>query len=259
VRRAVALASFLAASSCAPALRPPPGLETTPSATDAASSLAAAGAAWSRRPDAGAVRDAERLYLQAARADTADVTPLIGAARARAWLAERESDPKRREELAVSCVHAAQWCSERQPGLPACDYWLAIALGLQAREVPTTAEDGIKKMVAALERAIAKDASYDHAGPERVMAIVLARAPGWPLGPGDRESALVHARKAVALDGGHPPNVLALAEALAALDDEAAAREAFLRARGIAASRTDDPDAADWIAQAERGLAAMGR
>jgi hypothetical protein len=263
VRGALASVLILTAVACAPALKEPPpigSLTKRPSSggagSDAASVLRDAETAWAHRPDLGAVRDAEALALEAAQDESSGIAPLIAAARAKAWLADKETDPKARQEAAVSCVQTAQWCEKRQPESAACDYWLAIGLGVQAREVRATAEDGIKKMVPALERAIAKDAAYDHAGPERILAIVLVRAPGWPAGPGDPEAAIDHAKRAVALEGDYPPNVLALAEALGAMEDRAGARDAYPRAKTLAEGRraAGDPDAADWIAQAEQGL-----
>ena len=131
----------------------------------------------------------------------------------------------------MSAVQTSQWCQRRQPELAACDYWLALAVGLQAREVRITADDGLKKMVAGLQRAIDKDPEYDEAGPHRVMALVLLRAPSWPVGPGDAEAGLEQAKKAVALRPGFPPNLFALGEAHAALKDRAAAREAYIEGK----------------------------
>ena len=258
------LLGAVAATACAPALREPPSVAVLaakpapPLAAGESSLLDAADARWARRPDTAAVREAEALFLQAARADATDVLGLIGAVRAKAWLVEHGTNLATREADAVSAVHAAQWCARRQPDLPACDYWLGIAVGLQAREVRTTTEAGMKTMVEALERAVAKDPGYERGGPHRVLALVLLRAPGWPLGPGDADAGLTHARAAVGIDAGYAPNVLALAEALADLRQHAPAREAYARARdlAVAAREAGDPDAAEWVAEAERGLGA---
>jgi hypothetical protein len=64
---------------------------------------------------------------------------LIAPARAKAWLIEHESSAALRQTLATSMVQTAQLCKARAPELPDCDYWLGIALGLQARERPSTA------------------------------------------------------------------------------------------------------------------------
>ena len=83
------------------------------------------------------------------------------------------------------------------PASAECDYALALALGVQARERPSTATQGLKAMVELLQKANGLDARLDHGGPARVLALVLVRAPGWPLGPGDPETGLKAARQAV--------------------------------------------------------------
>ena len=122
-----------------------------------------------------------------------------------------------------------------------------------------TADNGLKTMVPALRRAIAKDPEYDEAGPDRVMALVLIRAPGWPVGPGDPEAALEHAEKAVALRPEYPPNVLALAEALAANKDREQARATYIKGKQLAAVAREagDPDAPIWIVEADQALAGL--
>jgi len=226
---------------------------------DSSSLLHEADLRWAKRPDVAAVSEAESLYLRAAELDDKDVLGLIGATRTKAWLIEHERDAKLRVEFAVSAVQTAQWCHRRDPQLAACDYWLAVAVGLQAREVRVTADNGLKTMVPALQRAIDADPGYDDAGPHRVMAIVLVRAPGWPVGPGDVEAGIVHARQAVKLRPDYPPNLFALAEALAANKDKEGAREAYMQGKALAAARRDamDPDAPFWIVEADEALAKL--
>ena len=263
-RAALVLVATLAAG-CSPALREPPSVASLASKPapvtlpDAASLLREADLRWAKRPDVDAVNESEALYLRAARVDESDVLGLIGATRTKAWLIEHQRDARLRAETAVSAVQTAQWCGRRHPELPACDYWLAVAVGLQAREVRVTADDGLKTMVPALQRVIEKDPEYDEAGPHRVMALVLVRAPGWPLGPGDVEAGLAHARRAVALRPEYPPNLFALAEALAANKDREQARATYIKGKALAAARRDamDPDAPFWIVQADEALASL--
>lgn len=265
MRRAALVLLAVAAAGCTPALREPPALSTLSvkpvgaETSDAPSLLREADLRWAKRPDVDAVREAEAMYLRAAEADEHDVVGLIGAVRAKAWVADHERDARARQATAVSAVQTAQWCKRRSPDLAACDYWLAVAVGLQARENRATADNGLKTMVPALQRAIDKDSAYDDAGPHRVMALVLLRAPGWPLGPGDAEAGLAAAERAVALRPEYPPNVIALAEALAANKDRAKAREAYTRAKTLAAARRDakDPDAPFWIIEADQALARL--
>jgi hypothetical protein len=120
-----------------------------------------------------------------------------------------------------------------------------------------TADDGLKTMIPALQRAIEKDPLYDEAGPHRVLALVYVRAPGWPVGPGDVEAGLNEAKQAVALRPDYPPNAFALAEALAANKDRERAREEYIRGKALAAALRDamDPDAPFWIVEADEALA----
>jgi hypothetical protein len=262
-----ALAIALAAMGCAPALRPPPdsAAQIPRSATAVAEpedddrpALERARAAWARRPDPAAVREAESAFLAEAERDHAEIEPLIGAAKAKAWLAEHEPDSAAREAIAVSLVQTAQLCGVRFPGSAACDYWLGIALGVQARERPSTAEKGLEEMIAALLRADAADPAIDEAGPARVLALVYLRAPGWPLGPGDPGAALAQARRALAARPDYPPNLLAAGEALEKSGaPQAESLAMFERAREGARRSlgAGNPDAADWLRDAERALA----
>jgi len=248
--------AMLVSAGCAAALKEPPPISALQhdaiGTTSANALLQEAAEEYQKRPDVAAVRRAEGLCLQAAQADEAGTDGLVCSIRAKAWLAEREKDTSARTDLAISAVQVGQWCLRREPGSPACKFWLGVALGLQARDRPVTAEDGLKRM-AQLLRDVVKDAPLlDEAGPERVLSLLLARAPGWPIGPGDAEEALVLARKAVELRPDYPPNQVALGEALLKNDDRAKALEALARAIDMAgrAPFASDPDAPSWIASA---------
>lgn len=243
------------AVACASALREPPPvagigqpLPASVTAPDVEHLLAEAEAAFTRRPDVAEVGHARELFLGAAQADEARVEGLLGAMRAIAWLVEQESDGERREDLATEAVQLGQWCERRAPDTPECAYRLALAVGQQARERPATAHDGLKVMIDLLERVAATAPDLDAAGPDRILALVRLRAPGWPAGPGDPEAALDSARRAVARAGAYPPNQMVLGEALGANGRSAEARAAYERALALAEARlaAGDPDAAGW-------------
>jgi hypothetical protein len=256
--RSAALALLLAAAGCASALKEPRSLDILAPGSGkegaAQELLESAQRSWAQRPDVEAVRRAAQLYWQAAGADHAAVEGLVGAIRAQVWLVEHEKDSARRTELAVSSVEAGQWCQRRVPHSATCDFWLAVALGIQAREKRLTADDALKRMVELLRRAAAADPALDEAGPNRVLALVLLRAPSWPLGPGDVEAALDSARRAAGLRPDYPPNQQALGEALRAngQDGAAAFTRALTEARRLAAS--GDPDAPEWAKESEAAL-----
>jgi hypothetical protein len=112
-------------------------------------------------------------------------------------------------------------------------------------------------MVRLLESAAARDPLLEEAGPNRVLALVLLRAPGWPTGPGDADRGLEQARRAVDLRPDFPPNQNCLGEALAATEDVEASLKAYRRAARLAAARADagDPDAREWLAESRAAIA----
>ena len=262
---AVCLASLFAACACTSALKEPPSVAAIGAdasrygvgPTDVDAVLARAEHEFAQRPDAAAVQQSLTLYLEAAGTEPAPVEAFLGAARATAWLVEHEEDGQRREELAVEGVQIGQHCVRLHPTVPECTYRLALAVGQQARERPSTAVDGLEVMVELLGEIIAFAPQLDFAGGDRVMALVLLRAPGWPTGPGDPESALVHAETAIGLFPAYPPNQLVFAEALDENGRPSQARQAYETAADLArmGEFAGDPEAAEWLAEAEIALA----
>jgi hypothetical protein len=189
-------------------------------------------------------------------ADSASVpsATLAASIAAAAQRSGHESDPRVRAELADAARHDAEACIQAAANDVGCLYGRAVALGLEAKEHPTRAPSLLDDMLASLERAEAVDPSYDNAGPARVQALVLIRAPGWPLGPGDPERGLAAAQRATDLRPAYPPNLLALAEAQAKQGAVADARASYARARDAAHKLSDNADQAEWLRAAERGL-----
>jgi hypothetical protein len=182
------------------------------------------------------------------------VGALAAAIDAHAKRSDHEPDSKIRGELAAEASRDAAACLALEPQAAACLYGQAIALGLEARVHATRAGELLDRMLEALTHAESVDPNYEDAGPARVRALVLVRAPGWPLGPGDAEAGLVAARRAVGLRPQYPPNLLALAEALTKSGDGKAARETYERARDAALAQPAAADRDDWLRQADQGL-----
>lgn len=239
---------------------PPVRIAVAPVVTrdEAASTLDAAEVAFSHRPDAAEVRRAVTLFQSAAAADGARVEGSLGTIRGIAWLIEH-GVKEERESLVATALDAGEQCQRRAPGTAQCDYWQAVARGLGAQERPTTGLGELKAIVELLRRAQAAQPQLDGGGPSRVLALLLLRAPGWPLGPGDPDAGLAEAKQALAADPAHPMNHLALAEALAAAGDAQGAKAAYQQARALGRQRAagGDPDGADWAAQAEAALKAL--
>jgi hypothetical protein len=190
----------------------------------------------------------------AAGAAVSSVAELAAAIELDARRSEHEPDARTLGELAAEALRDAQACLSLEPQAAACLYGRALALGLNARAHPARAGELLNDMLATLIRAESADADYDEAGPARVRALVLIRAPGWPLGPGDAEAGLAAARRAVALRPQYPPNLLALGEALAKTGDASGARQAYARARDAALALPAAGDRGEWVRAAEQAL-----
>jgi hypothetical protein len=182
------------------------------------------------------------------------VEQLAAAVAADARRSDIETDSTIRNQLAADALRDAQACLDRAPQEAACLYYQAIALGLKARAHPLQANEALKSMLEALGAAEAADPGYDQAGPARVKALVLIKAPAWPLGPGDAEAGLTSARRATALWPQYPPNVLALAEALAKSGDTHGAQEAYRHARELSQVLPPSRDRENWLREADQAL-----
>ena len=259
-RPAAALAACaVLLAACTSALRQPRSVQAMappPSGREVLELLREAEAAWARRAEPGQAAAAQDLYLEAAAAaDRSSAPAILGAMRAMTFRVEHEPAGEARARLAEEQVELGQRCQQVAPTEPACDYRLAIALGQQARERPATGVDALKRMHELLQKAIAAAPRMDEAGPHRVLALLLLRAPGWPLGPGDPQGALAEAREAARLHPEAATNQLALGEALEKNGDLRAARAAYERALERAeAAALDDPDAPGWGRDARAGL-----
>ncbi len=261
-RTAAALAAL--GLACAPALRsrapgaPPAAFPApAPQAGSADELLAEARQHLARRAEPGQAGQAEQLFLAAAQQAPDAVEGLYGAIQARIWRIDHDAGVDR-AALSSAAVEVGQACLERAPESAVCHYGLALALGVQARERRSTARDGLRKMVEHLRTAAQRDPALDQAGPDRVLALVLARAPAWPVGPGNPDGAVEAARRAVQLAPDYPPNPLALAEALLAAGHAGEARGAAERGLALARARAGDPEAQGWVKQGEALLARAG-
>ena len=191
----------------------------------------------------------------AAGATPGDASALATESRQATRQSQRETSADARGPLIEKALDAGQRCLQIAPTSAECEYALALALGVQARERPSTATQGLKVMVELLQKASIADPGLDHAGPARVLALVLLRTPGWPLGPGDAEAGLESARKAVGRFPDYAPNQLALSEGLLTNGDRAGSKTAAERGLRLAQASTGEPDASEWVRDAEALLA----
>ena len=188
------------------------------------------------------------------RAPQASIADLTATIREDAQKSDHESEGAVRGQLADDATRNAEACLTLEGGAAACLYGRAVAYGLEARAHPTHANEFLKDMLETLTKAEAADPNYDEAGPARVRALVLLKAPAWPLGPGDADEGLIAAQRAVSLRPDYPANLLALAEALAKTGDAAGARQTYSRARDAALSRPASTDRDAWVREADQAL-----
>ena len=218
-----------------------------------ADALARADQAWTARADPAQAAQSIPFYVEAAKARPSDPRGYAGAIRSEAFLLGREKDSARKTARAVHAVELGQQCELAAPEAPPCDYWLAAALGLQAREKIATAHDALPKMVELLQRAKKGDPDLDGGGPSRLLALIYLRAPAWPLGPGDPESGLTEITELVKRVPNDPRNQLALGEALKKRNQPEASATAYETALRLATG-SSDPDASGWAADAREAL-----
>ena len=81
-------------------------------------------------------------------------------------------------------------------------------------------KNGLETIVQRMKQLIDLKSTYVYGGPDRVLAIVLMRAPGSPLGPGDWDLSETHMKKALEIDPNWPENQLYMAELEFGLADE---------------------------------------
>jgi hypothetical protein len=184
---------------------------------------------------------------------------LVAAVRADTDRIDHSKDAAERTRLLGAATANAQQCLAQAPDNGACHYAWAQVLGLTARERPVQAAALLKQMLANLKQAEALDPSFDHSGPARLTATVLLRAPGWPLGPGDADAAVIAAQRAVDAEPAYPPNLITLAQAQAKTEALAPARATYDQARvAIAAWQGVTAEAAaervQWQQELEQGL-----
>jgi hypothetical protein len=156
---------------------------------------------------------------------------LLAAVQSDADLIDQTKDSAQRAQLLAAATTSAQQCLARSADDALCQYAQAQVLGLTAREHPVQAVALLKQMLADLSKAEGLDPALDHAGPARLAAVVLLRAPPWPLGPGDVDGALAAAQRAVQRDSTYPPNLITLAQAQAKSENTVQARATYAKAQ----------------------------
>jgi hypothetical protein len=194
---------------------------------------------------------------------TLNPSQLLAAVQGDADRIDQSKDSAERAQLLAAASVSARQCLAEAPNNAACPYAQAQVLGLTAREHPLEAVARLKEMLASLAMAEGLDPALDHAGPARLTAVVLLRAPPWPLGPGDVDAATDAAQRAVKRDPGYPPNLIALGQAQSKSGGAAQARATFNQAQQAAQAWAGTPtesaaavaaERAQWQSAVQQGL-----
>jgi hypothetical protein len=128
-------------------------------------------------------------------------------------LAERETNPEKREKLATQGVGFAETAlANGGDGDGSVHYYLAANLGLAVRDHITLAMGNLGRLESEMKQAVALSPNIDDGGPLRLLGALYLKAPAWPKGIGDIDKE--HPE--------HPLNHLFYAQALWAEDDETA-------------------------------------
>lgn len=175
-------------------------------------------------------------------------------ARACAWLTEEFTDKTRRASYAQKGVEYAKRAIEIAPKRVEPHYYLGINLGLSATTKTIGAYSMVPKVVKAGETAIELDQNYDHAGPQRLVGTVYAKAPPWPASLGDIDKGIEHLSKAIQLAPDYPQNHLHYADALAADNRLDEAEAEYKRVLDAQIPPEWAHRAERWKHEAERGL-----
>lgn len=145
-------------------------------------------------------------------------------------LAERESDPGRREKLAAEGVRFAEKAVALGAGNDGVvHYYLAANLGLAVRDQMALAVQNLPRLEGEMKRAVALSPDVDDGGPLRLLGMLYLKAPPWPTGIGDGDKALDLLKRALDKHPGHPLNHLFYAQALWEVEGDEAVHQ--VRAR----------------------------
>jgi tetratricopeptide (TPR) repeat protein len=158
-----------------------------------------------------AVELSHARYKQALELRSDEYEVLWQAARTAVWLGnfgpEKGQDDKVRDGLSY-----ANTAVELKPEGEEALFYHGVLAGKLAELDNAYGLSGLKIIQQRMRQLIEKKSTYIYGGPDRVMAIVLMRSPGWPIGPGDWDLAEKHMRRALEIDPNWPENQLYMAE-----------------------------------------------
>ena len=129
------------------------------------------------------------------------------------WVARHGAETAARSEHADAAIVVCNTAIDEDPERVEGYYYRAIATGLFAQENTLYGPDAMGQIRTDARRAIELDASFEGAGPHRVLGGLYLEAPGPPSGVGSLRRALRELETAERLAPDHPDNALLLAKA----------------------------------------------
>lgn len=143
------------------------------------------------------------------------------------------NDDSRIAALAQDAVAAGRKAVQAAPEQVEGHYYLAAALGYQAKTQKGESKEIVNELLREAERADQIDPKYDHGGPARVLGAIYTRAPAPPISVGDPDKAVKQLQRAAQQDPDYPANPLYLAGALVADERYDEADKQIQRAREL--------------------------
>jgi tetratricopeptide (TPR) repeat protein len=177
-----------------------------------------------------------------------DAKTAMALARCAYFRADWETDAQVRGAVAQAGIDAALAAGAKD-GKPEAAYLYALTLGLTMRDRGLEALGMIPDEIAALETA-REDSAQDLGGPLRVLGMIYLKAPAWPAGPGDLDTALELLQEAVSRYPSHPLNRIFYAQALKEDGKSKEATEQLNAAIALARPELWGDYAARWKAEA---------
>ena len=157
------------------------------------------------------VQNSHERYRQALAIRSDNYVVLWEAARTAVWLANYGPEDKQ-EVYARDGIKYANTAVKLKPDGEEGLFYDGVLAGKLADLDITYGPSGLEIIVQRMRQLIELKSRYIYGGPDRVLAMVLMRAPGSPLGPGDWDAAEKHMTRALEIDPNWPENQLYMAE-----------------------------------------------
>jgi tetratricopeptide (TPR) repeat protein len=139
-------------------------------------------------------------------------------------LADDATKSSDRAELAQQGINVCTEALVKAPDSAPLHYYLGLNKGQLARTRSLGALKLVDQMEIEFTKAIALDASFDYAGPDRTLGLLYRDAPAWA-SIGNRTKARQHLQRAMELAPDYPENRLALIESELKWGDRKTARQ----------------------------------